>query len=64
MYVKRIILLIDKYIEEDFQYYFLSLSLSQDGSTANNLPQALNKVNSHYDLSAFCIAYMKYNASL
>ena len=64
MYVKRIILLIDKYIEEDFQYYFLSLSLSQDGSTADNLLQALNKVNSHYDLSVLSIAYMKYNASL
>ena len=51
-------------MREYFKCYFLSLSLSQDGSSADSLREAINKVNSHNDLSAFCIAYMKYNASL
>ena len=60
MYVELIILLIDKYIEEGFKYYFLSLSLSQDGSSAESLLEALKKVSSNYHLSVFCIAYMKH----
>ena len=47
-------------MREYFKCYCLSLSLSQDESSAQSLLEALNKVNSHYDLSAFCIAYMKH----
>ena len=64
MYVDRIMMLIDKYIEEDFSQFFLSLSLSQDGSSAESILEALKKVSPHYDLSVFCIAYMKHNVFL
>ena len=41
-------------MREYFKCYFLSLSLSQDGSTADSLLEALNKVSSHYDLTLYC----------
>ena len=37
---------------------------AKDESSADSLLKALKKVNSHYDLSVFCIAYMKRNVSL
>ncbi len=37
---------------------------AKDESSADSLLKALKKVNSHYNLSVFCIAYMKRNVSL